>query len=79
MYINVCRPSTVFLRVFYVLLCGAGAGFSVQKHHVAKMPNIADRKKQAKGWVIEDSIEGWADALGRLDVTFFEGGGSSQI
>ena len=64
-----------FSECFYVLLCGAGAGFSVQKHHVDKMPNIADRKKQAKGWVIEDSIEGWADALGVLLSTFFEGGG----
>ena len=64
-----------FSECFYVLLCGAGAGFSVQNHHVDKMPNIADRKKQAKGWVIEDSIEGWADALGVLLSTFFEGGG----
>jgi len=64
-----------FSELFYVLLCGAGAGFSVQNHHVDKVPNIADRKKQAKGWVIEDSIEGWADALGVLLSTFFEGGG----
>ena len=64
-----------FSELFYVLLCGAGAGFSVQKHHVAKLPAIAERKKQAKGWVIEDSIEGWADALGALLSSFFVGGG----
>ena len=34
-----------FSELFYVLLCGAGAGFSVQKHHADKMPDIQDRKK----------------------------------
>ena len=64
-----------FSELFYVLLCGAGAGFSVQTNHVAKLPNIQERRKQAKGWVIEDSIEGWADALGALLSSFFVGGG----
>lgn len=64
-----------FSELFYVLLCGAGAGFSVQYHHVAKLPNIAERKKQAKGWVVEDSIEGWSDALGALMSSYFVGGG----
>lgn len=64
-----------FSELFYVLLCGAGAGFSVQKHHIDKLPDIQDRKKQAKGWVVEDSIEGWADALGALMSSYFVGGG----
>lgn len=64
-----------FAELFYVLLCGAGAGFSVQRRHVAKLPDIHERRKQAKGWVIEDSIEGWADALGVLMSSFFVGGG----
>lgn len=60
-----------FGEAFYVLLCGAGVGFSVQKHHVAKLPDLAERKKQAKGWVVEDSIEGWADALAVLMSSYF--------
>lgn len=64
-----------FSELFYVLLCGAGAGFSVQKQHVAKLPNIQERRKQAKGWVVDDSIEGWADALGVLLSSYFVGGG----
>lgn len=64
-----------FSELFYVLLCGAGAGFSVQRKHVNKLPDISERRKQAKGWVIEDSIEGWADALGVLLSSFFAGGG----
>ena len=31
------RPE-FFGEYFYILLCGAGAGFSVQKHHVKKLP-----------------------------------------
>jgi ribonucleoside-diphosphate reductase alpha chain len=68
------RPA-FFGELFYILLCGAGAGFSVQKHHVAKLPDVAERKKQAKGYVIEDSIEGWADALDVLMSSYFVGGG----
>lgn len=64
-----------FSELFYMLLCGAGAGFSVQYHHVAKLPDIQERKKQAKGWVVEDSVEGWADALGALLSSYFVGGG----
>ena len=69
------RPA-FFNEIFYILLCGAGAGFSVQRHHVSKLPSISDRKKQAKGWVVEDSIEGWADALGVLMSSYFESEGT---
>ena len=64
-----------FGEVFYILLCGAGAGFSVQKHHVAKLPKIAERKKQAKVFEVPDSVEGWADALSVLMSSYFVGGG----
>jgi ribonucleoside-diphosphate reductase alpha chain len=70
--------TSFFQEYFYILLCGAGAGFSVQKHHIKKIPNIHERKKQAKGYVVEDSIEGWADALGVLLSSFFEKDGSME-
>jgi len=69
------RPA-FFNEIFYILLCGAGAGFSVQKHHVAQLPKIAERKKQAKGYKPEDSIEGWANTLGVLMSSYFVGGGA---
>lgn len=69
------RP-TFFNEIFYVLLCGAGAGFSVQHHHIAKLPDIRDRKKQAKIFEIPDSIEGWADSVGVLLSSYFAGGGA---
>jgi len=68
------RPA-FFGELFYILLCGAGAGFSVQKHHVAKLPQIQGRTKQAKGYIVEDSIEGWASALDVLMSSYMVGGG----
>src|SRR6056300_746524 len=71
-YVN--RPE-FFGEVFYILLCGAGAGFSVQRHHIKKLPKIQNRTKQAKGYIVEDSIEGWASALDVLMSSYFVGGG----
>ena len=68
------RPA-FFGELFYILLCGAGAGFSVQEHHVARLPKIQQRTKQAKGYIVEDSIEGWASALDVLMSSYFVGGG----
>ena len=64
-----------FGEFFYVLLCGAGAGVSVQKHHIAKLPKIQARNKAAKIHTIEDSIEGWATAADALMSSYFVGGG----
>ena len=68
------RPA-FFGELFYILLCGAGAGFSVQKHHVERLPQLQARTKQAKGYIVEDSIEGWASALDVLMSSYFVGGG----
>jgi ribonucleoside-diphosphate reductase alpha chain len=64
-----CDRLRFFQECFWLLLCGSGTGFSVQKHHVTKLPtlehDVPDNNKGTK-YVIEDSIEGWADALGVL-------------
>jgi len=69
-----CDRLRFFQECFWLLLCGSGTGFSVQKHHVAKLPNLSLNKKDKKKGVkykIEDSIEGWADALGVLLSSYF--------
>lgn len=68
------RPA-FFGEYFYALLCGCGMGFSVQYHHIDKLPPVVLRTKQPKTHVVEDSIEGWAEALDVLLSSFFEGGG----
>lgn len=64
------RPEA-FGEIMYMLLCGAGVGFSVQKHHVSHLPEIARRTKPAKTFVVPDSIEGWADAFAVLLSSYF--------
>ena len=63
-----CDRLRFFQECFWLLLCGSGTGFSVQKQHVAKLPTLEHDVKHGEGakYVIEDSIEGWADALGVL-------------
>jgi ribonucleoside-diphosphate reductase alpha chain len=68
------RPA-FFGEAFYLMLSGCGVGFSVQKHHVAKLPEIRQRTKTAKTFVVPDSVEGWATSLDVLLSSFFVGGG----
>ncbi len=69
-----CDRLRFFQECFWLLLCGSGTGFSVQKHHISKLPtlehDIPDNNEGTK-YVIEDSIEGWADALGVLLSSYF--------
>ena len=69
-----CDRLRFFQECFWLLLCGSGTGFSVQKHHVAKLPKLRHDPKKGRGekHVIDDSIEGWADALGVLITSYFE-------
>lgn len=59
-----------FSQALYLLLCGAGVGYSVQDHHVAQLPPILSTaelsEKRHELHVIPDSIEGWADAFDSL-------------
>ena len=64
----------VFGEIMFLLLGGTGVGFSVQEHHVSKLPEI--RKPSAKRerrFLIGDSIEGWADAVKALVQSYFKG------
>ena len=64
-----------FSEVMFLLLGGTGMGFSVQKHHIEKLPEIRkpnlNRKRR---YLINDSIEGWADSVKFLMKTYFNGG-----
>ncbi len=68
-----CDRLRFFQECFWLLLCGSGTGFSVQKHHVAKLPNLEHNPPDGEGmkYVIEDSIEGWANSLGVLLSSYF--------
>lgn len=59
-----------FKEAMYLLLCGCGVGFSVQKEHVQKLPRLTKRNKGIKKFTIPDSIEGWSDALNILLLSY---------
>jgi len=66
-----------FAECMFLLLGGTGVGFSVQKHHVAKLPIISHPyPKRKRRFLIGDSIEGWADAVKVLMKSYMNGGGS---
>jgi ribonucleoside-triphosphate reductase len=72
-----CDRLRFFQECFYLLLCGSGTGFSVQTHHVELLPSFSNKRINKsitvhKTHMVEDSIEGWADALGILISSYFE-------
>jgi len=54
-----------FSETMFLLLGGSGVGYSVQKHHVDKLPPIKIPTKTRK-FLVQDSIIGWADAIKAL-------------
>lgn len=72
-----CDRPEFFGEAFYVMLCGAGIGFSVQHHHINKLPKIKRRDKTSKVFVVPDSIEGWAQSVDVLMSSYFLGGGGN--
>ncbi len=67
-----------FSETLYLLLGGTGVGYSVQKHHVDKLPVSRVRPLNPTEcpmkWVtIGDDIEGWADSIKELLLSFYGG------
>lgn len=54
-----------FSEIFYILMCGTGVGYSVEKHHVDQLPKVQAGVAE-ESCVVQDSKEGWADSIARL-------------
>jgi len=53
-----------FAEAMFLLLGGTGVGYSVQKHHVDKLPEVRKpNPNRNRRFLVGDSIEGWADAI----------------
>jgi len=72
-YMPIDHPRA-FAEAMFLLLGGTGVGYSVQRHHVDKLPEISrPNPKRTRRYLIGDSIEGWADAVKVLILSYFNG------
>lgn len=63
--------NTIFQEVFYLALNGCGVGTSLLIPFVNNISRVKARENGTVTYVIEDSIEGWADAIGVLMSSYF--------
>ena len=61
-YLPVDDPKS-FDEAMFILLCGTGVGFSVERQFVSKLPEIPELFYSETTIVVKDSKEGWAKAL----------------
>ena len=64
-YLPVDDPKS-FDEAMYILLCGTGVGFSVERQYVSKLPEIPQLFDSETTIVVKDSKEGWAKAFRQL-------------
>ena len=65
-YLPVDHPRA-FDEAMFILLCGTGVGFSVERQAIQKLPEVpADIKDSDDLIVVQDSKEGWAKALRKV-------------
>ena len=61
-YLPVEDPKS-FDEAMFILLCGTGVGFSVERQFISKLPEIPELFDSETTIVVKDSKEGWAKAL----------------
>jgi ribonucleoside-triphosphate reductase len=63
-----------FDEAMYILMCGTGVGFSVERQYVTKLPEVPERIYPSDTFiVVHDSKEGWAKALRQLIALLYSG------
>ena len=80
---NTCMYNCSYLPVddvksfdegMFILLCGTGVGFSVERQYVTKLPEVPDALFASFDTiVVHDSKEGWAKALRKLIALLYAG------
>lgn len=72
-YVAVDHPR-VFDEILYILCCGTGVGFSVERQYVAKLPDVAEEFfPSASTIIVADSKIGWASAFRELISLLYAG------
>lgn len=64
----------VFSSVLWLLCCGTGVGFSVERQHISKLPEVAEEFHDSDSVItVADSKEGWARAFKQLISMLYAG------
>ena len=72
-YLAVDDPKC-FDEAMFILLCGTGVGFSVERQYISKLPEVPDELyKSDTTIVVSDSKEGWAKSLRQLISLLYAG------
>ena len=64
-YLPVDDPKS-FDEAMFILLCGTGVGFSVERQYITKLPDVPTLFQSDTTIVVKDSKEGWAKAFRQL-------------
>ena len=71
-YLPVDDPKS-FDEAMFILLCGTGVGFSVERQFVSKLPEVPTLFQSDTTVVVKDSKEGWAKALRQVIALLYSG------
>ena len=72
-YLPVNKPRA-FDETLYILMCGVGVGFSVERQYIAQLPEIAEAFHNTETVItVRDSKTGWASAYKELISMLFSG------
>jgi len=72
-YIAIDDPRA-FDEMMYILMCGTGVGFSVERQYVSKLPEVADELYETNTVIkVKDSKIGWASSLRELISLLYSG------
>ena len=72
-YLPVDDPKS-FDEAMFILLCGTGVGFSVERQYVNKLPEVPEKLFNSEDViVVHDSKEGWAKSLRKLIAMLYAG------
>ena len=63
-----------FDQAMFILLCGTGVGFSVERQYVKKLPDVPELLFESETTVVvKDSKEGWAKSLRQVIALLYSG------
>lgn len=72
-FIAITHPRC-FDEIFYLLMCGSGVGYSVERQYIAKLPVVAENFYETDTTLkVQDSKIGWAKALKELIALLYNG------